>query len=309
MHGFPRTQMLPLARGSVRFEVEGGPVATYDFGPAEPKPCLFPVIGPSGRPVTRMGHPGDPITHAHHRSVRIAHESVKGTSFREEGKGTHIVHDHMESYADGDSAALTAVNRWIAANGQEQRRDVRRISVTPRPEGELWIDIECAFEPVAGGTMLGRTSFGFLAVRVAKTMSVQFGRGRILDSEGGVNEPQVYWRRARWVARARWRRARWRESASWTTPPTRAVRPTGTCAMTAGWGLPSATSSPGTWERSRCGCSTASTYTVARGRPASSTWSGSAAQGGSPRLRPERPCRSLLRPLGGRQAQGPCAIG
>jgi len=199
MPDFPRTQVIPQVGASARFEVEGRPVATYEFGPAEPKPCLFPLLGPSGRPVTRMGHPGDPITHAHHRSVWIAHQSVNGVNFWEESKGALIVHDHMASYEDGDRAALTAVNRWMDAEGREQMRETRRIAVTPRPERELWVDTECAFEPAESGTVLGQTSFGFLAVRVAKTMSVQFGRGRILSSEGGVNEAQVHWRRARWV--------------------------------------------------------------------------------------------------------------
>jgi hypothetical protein len=51
---------------------------------------------------------------------------------------------------------------------------------------------------VEGPVALDKTSFGFLAVRVAKSMGVFDGGGMILNSEGGINEPGVFWKPARW---------------------------------------------------------------------------------------------------------------
>ena len=40
---------------------------------------------------------------------------------------------------------------------------------------------------------LGKTDFGLLAVRVAKSLSVHFGGGRITDSEGRIDEARGYY--------------------------------------------------------------------------------------------------------------------
>ena len=45
----------------------------------------------------------------------------------------------------------------------------------------------------------GKTNFGFLAVRVAKSLSAHFGGGQLSDSEGRVGEPAIFGNRARWM--------------------------------------------------------------------------------------------------------------
>ncbi|MEZ5432290.1 MAG: DUF6807 family protein [Verrucomicrobiales bacterium] len=47
----------------------------------------FPLTGPSGEPLTRMGHPGAE-NHDHHRSVWFAHNKLNGLDFwSEQGTG------------------------------------------------------------------------------------------------------------------------------------------------------------------------------------------------------------------------------
>jgi hypothetical protein len=46
---------------------------------------------------------------------------------------------------------------------------------------------------------LGKTNFGFLAVRVAKSLSVFFGGGQLTDSEGRDGEPAIFGQRAQWM--------------------------------------------------------------------------------------------------------------
>src|SRR4051812_20726936 len=77
----PRVQALPLPHDEVSFQREGVELARYCFGSDQRRPFVYPVNGPSGRSLTRMGHPHDPETHSHHNSVWISHESVDGVNF------------------------------------------------------------------------------------------------------------------------------------------------------------------------------------------------------------------------------------
>src|SRR5436309_1625926 len=72
----PRVQAIPLPYDQVSIQVDGRERTRYHFGPGLRRPFLFPVVGPSGRSLTRMGHPHDPVTHSHHNSVWISHHDV-----------------------------------------------------------------------------------------------------------------------------------------------------------------------------------------------------------------------------------------
>ena len=65
---------------------------------------------------------------------------------------------------------------------------------------DLWrIDIGTQLPAVGGAVTLVQTSFGLLGVRMAKRIGVADGGGRILNSEGGVNEVGCVRKAARWV--------------------------------------------------------------------------------------------------------------
>ena len=66
--GWPRTEVVPQPDDQVSFQVDGREVLRYHYGPQAPKPYVYPLIGPAGRPVTRLTHPHDPFTHNHHLS-------------------------------------------------------------------------------------------------------------------------------------------------------------------------------------------------------------------------------------------------
>ncbi len=46
---------------------------------------------------------------------------------------------------------------------------------------------------------LAKTNFGFLGVRVAKTISEQFGGGRLTAADGSTGEPAIFGKAHRWV--------------------------------------------------------------------------------------------------------------
>jgi len=197
---FPRVQVIPLPDGQASFRVNGVEKLRYYYAPRFIRPFWFPVIGPSGRSLTRMGHPHDPNSHSHHRSLWIAHQSVNGLNFWTDRTQTRIVHERILGFEDGpESAAMSVRNRWVDGEGKRLLTEERTTRLTPLANGELFVDIALVFKATGGPVTFGKTPFGFLGVRVAKTIGVNDGGGTIRNSEGGVNEKQVIWKRARWV--------------------------------------------------------------------------------------------------------------
>jgi hypothetical protein len=86
----PLMQAIPQAHEQVTFERNALEIARYHYGADLKRPFVFPLIGPAGRSVTRMGHPRDPQTHSHHNSVWISHESVNGANFWGDASGAEL---------------------------------------------------------------------------------------------------------------------------------------------------------------------------------------------------------------------------
>ncbi len=200
----PRVQAVPQAYEQMSFQVEGMEVARYHFGKELRRPFVFPVVGPFGRSLTRMGHPHDADSHSHHNSVWVSHESVNGISFwGDRGKG-RIVHQKMEAIEDGDEgAAIHTVNHWIdegkGTPGKVLIRERRATRVRVMEHGEWMLILDLQLEAVAEEVTFGKTPFGLVGVRMAKTIGVNDGGGTIRNSEGGVDEKEVFWKPARWV--------------------------------------------------------------------------------------------------------------
>ncbi len=196
----PSVQATPLPYHQVSFEVRGRELTRAHFRPELKRPFLYPVIGPSGRTLTRMGHPHDPVTHSHHNSVWLAHAKVNGVDFWSDGGKGRIVHQRLEKLTDGDDAAsATTFNVWIdEAKQQTLLAERRRITVVPKEEGAALIVIDCQLEAKTD-VIFGKTPFGFLGVRMAKNIGVRDGGGTIRNSAGGVNEKEVLWKPAKWV--------------------------------------------------------------------------------------------------------------
>lgn len=92
----PRVQVLPLPHDEVSFQCAGRELTRFHFGNTQERPFLFPVNGPSGISLTRMGHPHDPVSHSHHNSVWISHALVNGRTFWADTSGDRIVHQRVE---------------------------------------------------------------------------------------------------------------------------------------------------------------------------------------------------------------------
>lgn len=195
----PRCQVVPLPRQEVSLEIDGESRMVWHGGPWAPRPFLYPLIGPSGHAVTRMGHPGAP-DHDHHRSVWFAHAKVLGIDFWSDVTDARIRQKSWLVYEDGQQARVAVRLAWYDGHDPAEllEQDVF-FTVLPLENRELLLDVQTTFIPAAEQLELGVTNFGFLAVRMAQHLSAHFGDGVILNSEQREGEPQIFGQSARWV--------------------------------------------------------------------------------------------------------------
>ena len=195
----PRMQALPLPHHEVSFQRDRVELTRFHFDPSDKRPFLYPLNGPSGRSLTRMGHPHDPVGHSHHNSLWLAHHDVNGVSFWGDGGPAQIRCVRVEQVEDSNEMAFaTVVNSWSATN-RVFLWERRRMTVQTLASNEWLLILDVRFDAEKQPVTLGKTPFGLAAVRMAKTIGVHDGGGMIRNSEGGVNEAGVFWKRARWV--------------------------------------------------------------------------------------------------------------
>jgi hypothetical protein len=156
-----------------------------------------------------MGHPHDPVGHSHHNSFWVSHSDVNGVSFwADRGKEPlgRIVHRRIERLTDGDAeAGILTCSAWIEdATGNTLLDERRRVtaagvmSTSAGPSKEWLLILDLQLEAKQEVT-LGKTPFGIVGVRMAKSIGVHDGGGTIRNSNGGVDEKGVLWKPAKWV--------------------------------------------------------------------------------------------------------------
>src|SRR5437764_759700 len=173
----PRMQVLPLPGDQASVVRDGGEIARYYFGKDLYRPFLYPLIGPSGRSLTRMGHPRDPNTHSHHNSVWISHHDVGGVGFWNDAKSSEgrIVHQKVLRYEDSDDEALIEVNNaWLdgAGRGRVLLDEQRAMRFRPLKGGQWLLVLDITLSAPKQPVTLGKTNFGFIGARMAKTIGV-----------------------------------------------------------------------------------------------------------------------------------------
>lgn len=196
-----RVELIPLPDHQVRFQIDSLEVTRWHFDPKYPRPFFYPFNGPSGSTLTRMGHPGAQ-DHDHHRSIWFAHHKVNGLNFWAEGTGTAIRQKHWYRYRDGEKEAVMAsLLGWYDTEGTEIMEQDLVAATIPLENGEHLLEIQITMRPGDGQekVTLDQTNFGFLAVRVAKTISHSFGGGQLTNSEGLVGEKAIFGQAARWM--------------------------------------------------------------------------------------------------------------
>lgn len=189
----------PTEQG-IAVTVDGKPFTEY-LTRSGSKPCLYPVIGPTGAKMTR-GWPIVPLAkhekgdHRHHRSLWFTQEGVNGVNFWLEpeegqplsGSAGEIVHrEFVRAEADGNEAVIQTRNDWRDAEGKKICEDETTYRFAAQDDLRT-IDFQIDLHASEEDLEIDDTKEGTFAVRVAGPMSVDSQQGgRIVNSRGQEN--------------------------------------------------------------------------------------------------------------------------
>jgi hypothetical protein len=192
----------------VAIKIDGKPFTEY-LKRAGHSPALYPLIGPTGRPVTRSypfeAAPQDASDdHPHHQSFWFTHDKVNGLNFGAANKnddkgdsGVHIAHREFEDVSSGDTARIKTRDDWMDGD-KRICEDERTLVFGKGPKDTRWIDFTITLKATDGDVTFGDTKEGSFAVRVADSMRVDAKKGgHIVNSDGKENA-------AAWGLPARW---------------------------------------------------------------------------------------------------------
>ena len=200
MPTIPRCEVLPIAEHRVSFRIDGIEKTRWHFGTNYPRPYFSPVNNSQGISLTRMGHPGAP-NHDHHQSVWFAHNKLLGIDFWSNNTDAHIRQVHWYVYEDGEDSATMAVRLdWF--DGHDPKPLVEQdliVIISPLDDGSYTLDLQSVFRPIAIEIEFQQTNFGFLAVRMAKSISAHFGGGQLTGASGDKGEPQLFGKANKWM--------------------------------------------------------------------------------------------------------------
>jgi hypothetical protein len=179
-------------------KIDGKPFTEYlvDSGG---KPILWPIIGPTGKPMTRaypMGEgPNERKDHQHHRSMWFTHGDVNGLSFWH--KET-IKHREFVKIESGKRAVIVCRNDWLAPDGKRVCEDERTLSFGT--DGDTrWIGFEITIKASDGQVKFGDTKEGTMGIRVAGTLKVDAGLGGRIVNSDGQKDKGAWGKPAAWV--------------------------------------------------------------------------------------------------------------
>jgi len=181
---------------------DGQPLTAYVYASA-PKPYLYPLYGPNGKPITRHFPmqivQGESMDHPHHRSVWFTHGEVNGIDFWTEGagKGTIVNRQIKRVEAGPVLARIEAQNDWIAPDGKKVCEETTEI-IAYRTPNFVWLDYTVTLHASEGEVRFGDTKEGTFGVRVASSMEVKRGQGGQIVNAAGQHDRDAWGKRAEW---------------------------------------------------------------------------------------------------------------
>lgn len=192
------------AAGVVRVEIHGALFTEYHYRDVA-RPYLYPVIGPTGAPMTRdwpmQKSTNDPSDHVHHKGLWFAHGDINGVDFWSEQKqfGKTVHQKFLQLSSGRKEGVVRSLNSWVGPTGVVVCTDERTLRFRADKETRM-IDYEVTLIASHGALKLGDTKEGTMAIRLPTTMSVSGtnGQGRIVTSEG-VRDGAAWGKRAKWV--------------------------------------------------------------------------------------------------------------
>jgi hypothetical protein len=194
------------SQGGAVVKIDGKLFAEY-LTKSGHQPAVWPIIGPTGKPMTRS-YPVGPLLegemndHPHHVSLWFTHGDVNRRDFwrsnEESRQDNQIEHrEFVETSSQGDTATIVTRNDWIA-DGKKLCEDERTLVFGADDSGR-WIDFTARIKATEGDLTFGETKEGAFGVRVNAPLTVDSHKGaRIVNSRGQEDE-KAWGQFAEWV--------------------------------------------------------------------------------------------------------------
>lgn len=190
------------APGVVGLRVDDQPFVVFNHSPGLAKPYFEPLRAPGGHVVSALA----PFDHKHHKGIWIGVEHVNGNNF---WGAKYQQQDAVAPAPAKERIQNVSVEVKPAANGA-QSLDIHNVwqgdegvavvnehtIVTAYPNRLLVFDI--TLTPAAGPVSFEDTKEGFLAIRVAPTMTEK-GGGSIVNADGITGEAECWGKTSPWV--------------------------------------------------------------------------------------------------------------
>jgi Family of unknown function (DUF6807) len=188
----------------VEVSLDGKPFTTYIFN-AGFKPILWPIIGPTGKEMTRPWPMRDESLdkkpdHVHQKSFWFDHGNVNGIDFWAETSKVQgkQVQTELVKAEGGKIGTIVTKNDWLGPDGAKVVTDVR----TLRFGGDAatrWLDFDVVVTAAADEVKFNDTKEGSFGLRVAETMQVSRKLGGKIISSEGLEDDSAWGKPAPWV--------------------------------------------------------------------------------------------------------------
>jgi hypothetical protein len=166
-------------------------------------PVLYPLVGPSGQPMTRgyplEERPHEAKDHPHHQSMWFAHGSVNGLDFWHDEAVRIVPSGKPAVFQRGDDVSISHAFLWQGKAGETVLSESRLYTFHAQ-EAARWVDVRLALTADAGDVVFGDTKEGTFALRLCPELRLkgEVAVGSIRDSEG--HEDGACWgKRAKWM--------------------------------------------------------------------------------------------------------------
>jgi methane monooxygenase PmoA-like len=191
----------------VEVTLDGQPFATYVFNSGF-KPIIWPIIGPTGKEMTRAwplrelppGDKSEAVDHVHQKSFWFDHGNVNGIDFwaetsRQQGKQKQT---ELIKAEGGKVGTVVTKNDWVGPDGMRLLTDVRTVRFGGDKETR-WIDFDVVVTAVADEVTFGDTKEGSFGLRIAESMRVDKKTGGKITTSEGLENEKAWGKPAAWV--------------------------------------------------------------------------------------------------------------
>ena len=198
-------EVIPAVTGA-EIRVRGALFTRLQLTGAPNKPVFYPLYAPGGKLIVRKWpmekSAGETNDHPHHRGLWFTHGAVDGVDYWTEDKGTGYTSGKLIgqiSQHDQVCATLDYLGEWRPKqNSASVLTDTRAFTVWNTHSGIL-VDWQIVLKSKKDNSLLfGDTKEGSLGLRVADSMRLAGGDGRILNSNGD-KDGKTWGKRADWV--------------------------------------------------------------------------------------------------------------